>query len=237
MRPSFADQARSRATAQPSSTHRPGVGNGSTRLHHVARFLNPTVRLGRVEFALGGHAAWIIFMFALAGSQPLPGSVRGELLAMLLLAYALAQGGRVLHELGHALVGLVCGRQLLRIRLTAALMAVWFPDDDPVWSIRLTCLAGGLVQAAFGVALLLVASTLSASWPLGLRQSVEIIGAMHIGALGNLLPLPKMDGQYVWGTALRIRPTWLAYAPLVLCPFIAVALICPRLPTRSFRSS
>jgi len=33
---------------------------------------------------------------------------------------------------------------------------------------------------------------------------------MHIGALGNLLPLPKMDGQYVWGTALQTRPTWWA---------------------------
>jgi hypothetical protein len=33
------------------------------------------------------------------------------------------------------------------------------------------------------------------AWPLGPRQSVEIIGAIHIGALANLLPLPKTDGQ------------------------------------------
>jgi hypothetical protein len=60
--------------------------------------------------------------------------------------------------------------------------------------------------------------------------SLEIVGAMQVGALGNLLPLPKMDGQYVWGLALRTRPTWLAYAPAVLSPVLAVALICPHLP-------
>jgi Peptidase M50B-like len=132
------------------------------------------------------------------------------------------------HELGHAVVGLLCGRELLRIRLTATAMAVWFPD--PVWSVRLTCLAGGVVQAMFGAALLLIATASSPNWLLGLRQSLEIVGAMHIGALTNLLPLPKMDGQYVCGSALRTRPVWSAYAPAVLGPVLAVALICPHLP-------
>lgn len=39
-----------------------------------------------------------------------------------------------------------------------------------------------------------------------------------------------MDGEYVWGVALRTRPSWLAYAPAVLSPVLAVALICPHLP-------
>ena len=151
-------------------------------------------------------------------------------MVLILLFYAVLQAGRVLHELGHAVVGLLCGRELLRIRLTATVMAVWFPEGDPVWSVRLTCLAGSVVQAMFGAALLLLATTSSPNWLLGLRQSLDLVGAMHIGALGNLLPLPKMDGQYVWGTALRTRPTWLAYAPAVLSPVLAVALICPHLP-------
>jgi hypothetical protein len=109
-------------------------------------------------------------------------------------------------------------------------MAVWFPDTDAAWSIRLTCLAGGLAQAGCRVLILLLASAVDTGGPPGLRQSLEIVGTMHIGGVGNLLPLPRMDGQYVWGTALQIRPMWLAYAPSVLCPVLAVGVICPLLP-------
>jgi hypothetical protein len=66
--------------------------------------------------------------------------------------------------------------------------------------------------------------------PPGLQQSLEIVGAMDIGGVGNLPPLPRMDGEYVWGTAPRIRPTWMDYAASVLCPVLAVGVICPLLP-------
>ncbi len=170
-----------------------------------------------MEFTFGGHLVWVMFMFmfmfVFVSIQPMPLNALSDVLALLLLVYAVLQAGRVLHELGHAVVGLLCGRELLRIRLTATVMAVWFPEGDPVWPVRLTCLAGSVVQAMFGAALLLIATTSSPNWLLGLRQSLEIVGAMHIGALTNLLPLPKMDGQYVWGSALRTRPVWLAMRP------------------------
>jgi hypothetical protein len=226
---SLADGARLETGDKPPPAHPPVHANRFNHLRLVARQLNPTVRLGRVEFTFGGHV-WGIFIFALTGIQPLPANARFDVLVLVLLVYAAAQAGRVVHELGHVGVGLLCGRHLLRIRITASVMAVWFPDDDSVRSIRLTCLAGGISQAVFGVALLLFATAVGANGPLGLRQSLEIVGAMHIGAIGNLLPLSKMDGEYVWGIALRTRPNWLAYAPSVLCLFLAVALICPQLP-------
>ncbi len=194
------------------------------------RRLNPTVRLGLAEFTFGGHIVWMVFILVLIGIQPVPMSERLDLIGLMLLVYAAFQGGRLVHELGHAGVGLLCGRQLQRIRLTATVMAVWFPDTDPTWSIRLTCLAGGLVQAGCGVLILLLASAVGTSGPIGLRQSLEIVGAMHIGGIANLLPLPRMDGQYLWGRALQLRPMWLAYAPSALAPVLAVGVICPLLP-------
>ena len=171
-----------------------------------ARRLNPTVRLGLAEFTFGGHIVWMVFIFVLVGIQPVPMSARLDLIGLLLLVYAAFQGGRLVHELGHAGVGVLCGRQLQRIRVTATVMAVWFPDTDPSWSIRLTCLAGGLVQAGCGVLILLLASAVGTSGPMGLRQSLEIVGAMHIGGIGNLLPLPRMDGQYLWGGRCSFAP-------------------------------
>jgi hypothetical protein len=199
-------------------------------LARLAGRLNPTIRLGLVEFTLGGHLVWMVFFFVLVGLQPVPTRARLDLVVLLVLFYAVFQGGRIVHELGHAGVGVLCGRQLQRVRITATVMAVWFPETDPAWPVRLTCLAGGLVQAAYGVVVLLLAAAVGGNGPAGLRQSLEIVGAMHIGGIGNLLPLPRMDGQYVWGTVLRTRPVWLAYAPSVLCPVLAVGVICPLVP-------
>ena len=227
----FPDHSRrSDSSTAPASDRSGAAVNRFDRLSRLTSILNPTLRLSRVEFTFGGHVVWVMVMFVFVSIQPMPLNALSDVLALLLLVYAVLQAGRVLHELGHAVVGLLCGRELLRIRLTATVMAVWFPEGDPVWPVRLTCLAGSVVQAMFGAALLLIATTSSPNWLLGLRQSLEIVGAMHIGALTNLLPLPKMDGQYVWGSALRTRPVWLAYAPAVLGPVLAVALICPHLP-------
>src|SRR5438552_104515 len=114
------------------------------------------LHVGRAEITLVGHVALLAPCCGLVAIQPWPAGERSSMMAMLVLVYALLQGGRILHELGHALVGHLCGRQLLRIRFTLALMAVWFPDDDPPNRVRWTALAGSLVQAAFGVAVLLV---------------------------------------------------------------------------------
>jgi len=204
--------------ASPSSRTRPFA-----RLARLAGHLNPTIRLGLVEFTPGGHIVWMVFIFVLVGLQPVQMRTRVDLIGLLLLVYAAFHGGRIIHELGHAGVGVLCGRQLQRMRITATVMAVWFPETDPAWPVRLTCLAGGLAQAAYGgVVVLLLAAALDGSGPAGLRQSLEVVGAMHIGGVGNLLPLPRMDGQYVWGTALRTRrcgwPTrrqsWVQFLPL-----------------------
>ena len=211
--------------ASPSSRTRPFA-----RLARLAGQLNPTIRLGLVEFTFGGHILWMVFFFVLVGLQPVPMRARLDLIVLLVLFYAAFQGGRIVHELGHAGVGVLCGRQLRRVRITATVMAVWFPETDPAWPVRLTSLAGGLAQAAYGVVVLLLTTAVGGTGPAGLRQPLEIVGAMHIGGVGNLLPLPRMDGQYVWGTALRIRPVWLAYAPSVLCPVLAVGVICPLVP-------
>src|SRR5713226_5086840 len=127
----FPDHARPPDSSTAPASDRSGAA--VNRFDRVTSILNPTLRLRRVEFTFGGHVVWVMFMIALVSIQPMPLNALGDVLALLLLVYAVLQAGRVLHELGHAVVGLLCGRELLRIRLTATVMAVWFPDGDPVW--------------------------------------------------------------------------------------------------------
>ena len=138
------------------------------------------------------------------------------------LAYVLLQGGRAIHEAGHALVGRHLGLDPHTIRIGPLRMAVDFPDGA-VWSAspparRRTALAGAVAQAVFG-GCLLVAST-AWSWP-GPSELIWLIGLVHVAALANLLPVDGADGAYLVAAAWRARPAWL---PVVLAVLLQAGL-------------
>jgi hypothetical protein len=145
------------------------------------------------------------------------------------LAYLLLQGGRAIHEAGHALVGQRLGLCPRAIRLGLLRMAVDFPDGA-VWSAhpttrRRTALAGSLAQAVFGLGLLAISAAWSRPGP---SELIWLIGLVHLAALANLLPVDGADGAYLVAGAWRARPAWLPVVVAVLLqaglPLLGTAL-------------
>ena len=139
------------------------------------------------------------------------------------LLYALLQAGRMVHEAGHALAGVVTGRYPRSVRLTPLLMVTDFPDGEletaPVISRRLIALAGSTVEAGFGLALLASAIAIGQYWAPVVQETVYLCGVVHVAALANLLPGPQMDGHVLFGRAWHTRPAWLGLLAVVLLMF------------------
>ena len=145
------------------------------------------------------------------------------------LAYLLLQGGRAIHEAGHALVGQRLGLDPQAIRFGLLRMAVDFPDGA-VWlahptTRRRTALAGSLAQAGFGLSLLVISAAWSRPGP---SELIWLIGLVHVAALANLLPVDGADGAYLVAAAWRARPAWLPVLLVVLLqaglPLLGTAL-------------
>jgi hypothetical protein len=138
--------------------------------------------------------------------------------AVALLLYGLLQGGRLVHEAGHAFaVGVRAGLHLIRLRLTLLFMGADFPDEA-LWQAtantrRPTAVAGSVVQAAFGMILLLIARLLWQQWPTIVHETVFLCGVLHIAALANLLPVAQADGHLLFGRAWFSRRPWLSQVP------------------------
>jgi hypothetical protein len=127
---------------------------------------NLAVRVGCVDVTPLSHLvaiavlAWLVRESArqAPAEAALLGLTPANAPAVAVLLYGLLQGSRLVHEAGHAVVGVATGLPLTALRLTPLFMAADFPDEAvwqaPASSRRLTALAGSTAEATFGVVLL-----------------------------------------------------------------------------------
>jgi hypothetical protein len=148
------------------------------------------------------------------------------LLGLAALAYVLGQGGRLVHEGGHAVVGWLGGCPPARVLFTPALAMTDWPGEreQPTRVRRPIAAAGSLVQAVLGAVLVIVSLTLGASWAPPVPEIVVLCGWLHVAAVANLLPVAGADGAHLFGSAWPIRPAWLGQVP-ALAPFVVVLVV------------
>jgi len=195
--------------------------------------LDPVVTLGKVQITPLSHLLVPAVLGFLAwGAVEQNGVQAADLgltstgaIGLALLLYVLLQAGRLVHEAGHVFVGLRTGRHLAAVRLTPLLMMAEWPPNElwhaPVRSRRLTAAAGSGGQMALGVALLVGAAMLANRWSPLVHEIVFLCGALHVAAVGNLLPVAHTDGHIFFGSAWNTRPPWLSLVACVLLAFPA----------------
>jgi hypothetical protein len=158
-------------------------------------------------------------------------------LGLVLLGYGLLAGPRLLHELGHALVGRWCGRRVERLVWTPLAIYVWFGEAAGGRPARLSALAGPLSQAAAGSILLLILIVPGHSWSASVQELALLLGALHLAGLANLLPAPGLDGRHVFDLTLPMRPVWLAQLAALAMPVLLVPLVLWRFPAGFLHAS
>jgi hypothetical protein len=176
--------------------------------------------VGWVHIRPARHLAAIVLLWStvlvLSGtSQP----------GLVLLGYMLLSVPRLLHELGHAQLGHWLGREVKVVVWNPLAASVRFAGAASERARRLSALAGPLLQASAGVALLIVVVAAGATWPAAIRELVVVVAFFHVANLANLVPAAGLDGAHVFGWAWRSHPRWVVRMPALVFPLVGVPAV------------